>query len=200
MAAGEHIYATRFSKYFLRTRLFLFSSPPTALCRLNSYHFVYAMPLISMNSGLRRVKNQIAKRMTMQQHLVAVGWKRQQTLCQMPRLTLTKYRLILSMRSNGNERSADSETGHQSYDDLLSQNQYYEKIPNSYQNRVNRFSSVACAFRRKDRLTLEFIEAHLHFSFSNIRQAKNKDVNNTTTGLIIVSSHNNLLKDKDDFK
>jgi hypothetical protein len=34
----------------------------------------------------------------------------------------------------------------------------------------------SCAFRRKDRLTSEFIKAHLHFSsFSNIGRAKNID-------------------------
>lgn len=47
MAAGEHFLCHPFFKSTLRTRLFLFSSPPTALCRLNGYHFVYAMPLLS---------------------------------------------------------------------------------------------------------------------------------------------------------
>lgn len=47
MAAGEHYLCHPFFKKLPPHTSILFSSPPTALCRLNSYHFVLAMPLLS---------------------------------------------------------------------------------------------------------------------------------------------------------
>lgn len=47
MAAGEHYLCHPFFKKLPPHTSIFISSPPTALCRLNGYHFVYAMPLLS---------------------------------------------------------------------------------------------------------------------------------------------------------
>lgn len=117
MAAGEHYLCHPFFKKLPpHTSIFIFVATDSALQVEQLPLCLRDATFISMNSGLRRVKNQIAKRLTESTTSSCGGLERQQTLCQMPSVNLDQITtLYYRCDQNGNEQSADSaKTGHQS--------------------------------------------------------------------------------------
>ncbi|PLM98395.1 helix-turn-helix transcriptional regulator, partial [Klebsiella pneumoniae] len=149
MAAGEHYLCHPFFKKLPpHTSIFIFVATDSALQVEQLPLCLRDATFISMNSDLRRVKNQIAKRLTESTTSSCSGLEKDSRRCvKCPRLTLTKSQLYIidAIRTGMNNQQIAQELGISHKTVFSHKINIMKKFQIATKQELTRFSSVALA-------------------------------------------------------
>ncbi|HHH2296001.1 TPA: helix-turn-helix transcriptional regulator [Klebsiella pneumoniae] len=149
MAAGEHYLCHPFFKKLPpHTSIFIFVATDSALQVEQLPLCLRDATFISMNSGLRRVKNQIAKRLTESTTSSCGGLEKDSRRCvKCPRLTLTKSQLYIidAIRTGMNNQQIAQKLGISHKTIFSHKINIMKKSQIATKQELTRFSSVALA-------------------------------------------------------